>query len=91
MRLEARSHDAERAKPISRVIIDEDLHLYQPSLYCRANAPGDVHLGIIRGTPSCCAEISGEYEACSYDEPNGEPAHVFSPGLIAGFESSIFR
>jgi hypothetical protein len=64
---------------------------FSPSLYCRTNAPGDVHLAIIRGTPSCCAEISGEYQARSYDEPNGEPAHALVPGAISDFESSIFR
>lgn len=28
---------------------------------------------------SCCAEISGQYQARSYGEPNDEPAPVFSP------------
>jgi hypothetical protein len=62
-----------------------------PSLYCRTNMPGNVHLAIIRGTPSSCAEISGKYQARSYDEPNGEPAHALVLGAISDFESSIFR
>ena len=72
------------------VVIEDKLHFdrtcratgaagFSPSLYCRTNAPGDVHLAIIRGTPSCRAEISGEYQARSYDEPNGEPAHALVP------------
>jgi hypothetical protein len=56
-----------------------------PSLYCRANAPGDVHLAIIRGTPSSCAEMSSEYQARSYDEPNGEAAHALVRGAISDF------
>src|ERR1700680_4609094 len=80
------------------VVIEYKLHIdrtcratgagFSPSLYCRTNAPGDVHLAIIRGAPSCCAEISGEYQARSYDEPNGEPAHALVPGTISDFESS---
>jgi hypothetical protein len=55
---------------------------FSPSLCCRTNAPGDVHLAIIRGTPSCCAEIGGEHQARNYDEPNDEPTHVFSPRAV---------
>lgn len=55
---------------------------FSPSLCCRTNAPADVHLAFIRGTPSGCAEIGGEHQARNYDEPNDEPTHVFSPRAI---------
>jgi hypothetical protein len=63
---------------------------FNPSLYYRTNVPGDVHLAIIRGTPSSCAEISSEYQARSYDEPNGEAAHALVPGAISDFSRAFF-
>jgi hypothetical protein len=55
---------------------------FSSSLCCQTNAPGNVHPAIIRGVPSCCAEISGEYQAHSHSEPNDEPAHISSPRAI---------
>jgi hypothetical protein len=46
---------------------------------CWRNTTRDVRMGIIRGTPTCCAEVSREDEARNYDEPNGELAHVSLP------------
>jgi len=38
-------------------------------------------MAIIRGTPRCRSEISGEGKARSYDEANGEPAHASLHGV----------
>ena len=48
---------------------------------CWCNRSRNVRMRIIRCTPSCRAEISGEGKARGYDEANGEPAHASLPGV----------
>jgi len=60
------------------------VQLYKPAdclkiAWC--NGSRNVRMRIIRGTPSCRAEISGEGQARSYDEANGEPAHASLLGV----------
>ena len=59
--------------------------LYKPADYlkigCWCNGSCNVRIAIIRGTPCCRSEISGEGKARGYDEANGEPAHASLQGV----------
>jgi len=48
---------------------------------CWCNGSCNVRMAIIRRTPCCRSEISGEGKARSYDEANGEPAHASLHGV----------
>jgi hypothetical protein len=58
---------------------------FRSSMCGRTNAPGDVHLVIVRGPPSRCAAVSGEHQAYGYEEPNREPAHAFLRDVTSAF------